>query len=88
MTTLSPTWTRPSLTASARAIGTEAADVFPYLSRFTNIRSIGRPRPLATASTMRTFAWCGMNSAISSGSSPDRRTISSAVVAIVFVANR
>ena len=34
-TTLSPTSTRPSLTASASAIGTDAADVLPYRSRFT-----------------------------------------------------
>src|SRR6185503_19229451 len=30
----SPTFTRPSLTASAIAIGTDAADVLPYLSTF------------------------------------------------------
>src|SRR5262249_49834550 len=42
--TLSPTRTQPSLTASARAIGTDAADVFPYLSRLMNILSIGRSR--------------------------------------------
>ena len=70
------------------SIGTEAADVLPYLSRFTNIRSIGRSRPLATASMIRMFAWCGMNRAMSDGSSPDRRMLSRAVVAIVFVAKR
>ena len=37
MTIWSPTLTRPSLTASARAIGTDAADVLPYRSRLTNI---------------------------------------------------
>ena len=52
--------TRPSLTASARAIGTDAAEVLPYLSRLTYSRSIGRSRPFATASMIRTLAWCGM----------------------------
>ena len=86
--TLSPTLTRPSLTASASAIGTDAADVFPYLSRLTNIFSIGRSRPFATASMIRMLAWCGMNRSMSSGVRPDRRIDSSAVVAIVLVAKR
>ena len=87
--TLSPTLTRPSLTASASAIGTDAADVLPYLSRLTNILSIGRSRPLATASMIRMFAWCGMNRSMSLGlRGRTRRIDSSAVVAIVFVANR
>jgi polysaccharide chain length determinant protein (PEP-CTERM system associated) len=38
------------------AIGTDAADVLPYLSRLMNIFSIGRSRPFATASTIRMFA--------------------------------
>ena len=52
----SPTSMRPSLTASAIAIGTEAAEVLPYLSTFVNIRSIDRFRPLATASMIRMLA--------------------------------
>ena len=84
----SPTLTRPSLTASAIAIGTDAAEVFPYRSTFVNIRSIGRSRPFATASMIRMFAWCGMNRLMSSGWRPDLRTDSRAVVAIVLVANR
>ena len=88
MTIRSPTLTRPSLTASARAIGTDAADVFPYLSRFTNIRSIGRSSPLATASMIRMFAWCGMNRSMSEGSRPARWMEVRAVVANVRVANR
>ena len=67
MTIWSPTLTRPSLTASASAIGTDAADVLPYLSRLTNILSIGRSRPLATDSMMRMLAWCGMNRSMSDG---------------------
>ena len=73
--TLSPTLTRPSFTASARAIGTDAAEVLPYLSRLMNILSIGRSRPFATASMIRTFAWCGMNRSTSAGCEagpPDR----------------
>ena len=88
MTMLSPTLTRPSLTASASAIGTDAAEVLPYLSRLTNIRSIGRSRPLATASMIRMFAWCGMNRSMSDGWRPDRSMAVSAVVASVRVANR
>ena len=76
------------MTASARAIGTDAADVLPYLSRLTNIFSIGRSRPLATASTIRMLAWWGMNRSMSDGSRPDFRIDSRAVVAIVFVAKR
>ena len=37
---------------------------------------------------IRMFAWCGMKRSMSSGWRPDRRIDSSAVVAIVFVANR
>ena len=33
----------------------------------TKIRSIGRSRPLATASMIRMFAWCGTNRSMSSG---------------------
>ena len=76
------------MTASASAIGTDAAEVLPYFWTFVYIRSIGRFRPFATASMMRTLAWCGMKSATSLGSRPDLRTDSSAVVAIVFVAKR
>ena len=70
------------------AIGTDAADVFPYLSRLTNIRSIGRSRPFATASMIRMLAWCGMNRSMSDGSRPDRSMAVRAVVASVRVANR
>src|SRR4029079_7333829 len=59
--TLSPTFTRPSLTASARAIGTDAAEVFPYLSRLTNIFSIGRGGPLPTGSVIRMVASGGVD---------------------------
>ena len=88
ITILSPTATRPSLTASASAIGTDAAEVLPYLSRLTNMRSIGRSRPLATASMMRMFAWCGMNRSTSPGAIPALPTAASAVEASVRVANR
>ena len=51
-----------------------AAEVLPYRSRLTKIRSIGRSRPFATASMIRMLAWCGMNRSMSSGVRPDRRS--------------
>ena len=88
MTMRSPILMRPPLTASASAMGTDAAEVFPYLSRFTNIRSIGRSRPLATASMIRMLAWCGMNRSMSDGCRPARSMAAKAVEARVRVANR
>jgi hypothetical protein len=49
---------------------------------------MGRPRPLATASMIRMFAWCGMKSETSEGSRPAFRIEARAVEASVRVANR
>ena len=84
----SPTLMRPESTASARARGTDAAEVFPKRSTLTKIRSIGKPRPLATASMIRMLAWWGMTRSISSGWRPARSIAASAVDARVFVAKR
>src|SRR5512139_2694787 len=64
--TRSPERNRPCAFASERAMGTEAAEVFPYRSRLTNTRSGATPSRFPTALTIRRFAWCGMNSATSS----------------------
>ena len=88
MTMWSPILTRPLSTASASAIGIDAAEVFPYWSRLTNIFSIGRSRPLATASMIRMFAWWGMNRSMSAAVRPAFSTAASAVDASVRVANR
>src|SRR5437016_6678962 len=57
--TSEPSLIRPWRTASSKAMGIEAADVFPYRSRFSIIFSGESPRRSATALRMRIFAWCG-----------------------------
>ena len=54
-----PSLIRPWRTASSKAMGIEAADVFPYRSRFSITFYGGSPRRSATALRMRPFAWCG-----------------------------
>src|SRR5262249_23728570 len=53
----SPRLMRPSWRASCRRMGTEAAEVLPYLWIFTGTFEAGMLRLSATASRMRTFAW-------------------------------
>ena len=55
----SPRLTRPSCTASVRASGIDAAEVFAWRSTVTMTRSTSRPSLLATLSMMRTLAWWG-----------------------------
>src|SRR3989304_8359556 len=53
----SPLSALPLLTASSRAIGTEAEDVFPYLSTLMKTFSGGISRRFLTASIILKFAW-------------------------------
>src|SRR5438093_7354932 len=53
----SPRLIRPSWRDSCRRMGTEAAEVLPYLWMFTGTFEAGILRLSATASRMRTFAW-------------------------------
>src|SRR3990172_9258828 len=62
----SPLLTLPLLTASSSAIGTDADDVFPYLSTLMKTFSVGMSRRFLTASIILKFAWWGMNKSISS----------------------
>ena len=52
----------PSRIASSRAIGTDAADVLPYWSRFTITRSAGKPVRSRAESMIRWLTWCGIRS--------------------------
>jgi hypothetical protein len=52
----------------------------------TNILAIGSPRPFATASMIRTFAWWGMKRSTSSGCQPAFAMAASADAASVRVA--
>ena len=57
-------------THSSRAMGIEAADVLPYRSTFLNTRSAGNFKRCPTASMIRSLAWCGMKTLISSLAKP------------------
>ncbi len=67
---LSPRWILPSRWASSRAMATAAAEVFPYLCRFTKIFSLGIVSLSAMASIILMFAWCGTTSLMLSALSP------------------
>lgn len=69
-TMLSPRSNLPSRCASSSAMATAAADVLPYLWRFTKTFSLGMVRRSAMASIMRRLAWCGMTSLMLSAVSP------------------
>ena len=62
-----PRRTRPARHARSRAIGIDAAEVFPTSSTSTTARSSGIARRSATAIMMRAFAWWGISRSTSSG---------------------
>mmetsp|Transcript_15140 Transcript_15140/g.63894 ORF Transcript_15140/g.63894 Transcript_15140/m.63894 type:complete len:218 (+) Transcript_15140:3143-3796(+) len=68
--TMSPCLIRPSATASAIAMGTLPALVFPYFSMLLTTFSLPRPNFFAAPSIMRWFAWCNTRWSISSEETP------------------
>src|SRR5215472_14378711 len=66
ISTLSPGCSRSWSSASRRASGMVAVDVFPKRSMLIMTRSFGRPTRCAAASMMRRFAWCGTQRSMSS----------------------
>ena len=74
----------PSSTASAIAIGTDPAEVFPYLAMLLTTFSGPSPKRLAAVSMMRWFAWCmtkkSMSSLVIPAFSNDFDTVSGTVL--------
>src|SRR5206468_766957 len=58
-TRTSPASILPARQASSNAIGTDAAEVLPYLSMLTNAFSGGSPSFSIAESMIRWFTWCG-----------------------------
>ncbi len=77
---------RPAATASARAIGTEAADVLPYFSMLTKTFSSGMFSCFSTLLMIRRLAWWKTNWSTSSTDRPALRRAARAESAICRVA--
>ena len=86
-TSLLPSCTSPCSTASQRAMGTDAAEVLPYLSTLVNSFSGGKPSASAADWMMRMFAWCGMKRSTSSSRNPACCTAASVERGSVVTAN-
>src|SRR2546423_15602535 len=69
-TMMFPGLIRPERQASSSAIGTDAAEVLPYLSMFTKTFSGGKPSLCVAESMMRRVGWWGGTRAIWSAGMP------------------
>lgn len=85
-TMLSPRSILPSRCASSSAMATAAADVFPYLWRFTKTFSLGMVSLSAMASMILMLAWWGMTSLMFSAFSPAASMTASAEFFIALTA--